>query len=51
VEEHPHRGKGEGGWNGGLQRGDWEWGATFEMQIYKITNKNLIKKDLVLIAH
>jgi hypothetical protein len=31
LEEHPYRGKGEGGSDGGFVRGDWKGGAIFEV--------------------
>ena len=39
VEEHPHRGKGEGeiGW-GDLWRGNQEGGISFEMKMNKMIN-------------
>jgi hypothetical protein len=42
VEEHPHRGKGEGGWDGEFVKG--KPGIAFEMQINKIINffKNVL---------
>jgi hypothetical protein len=39
VGEHPHRGKGEEGWDGEFEEEKLGRGKAFEMQINKITKK------------
>jgi hypothetical protein len=39
VEEHPHKGEGEGEWDGGVADGNQDGGQHLKCKINKITNK------------